>query len=700
MWHVLCFWRDIMDRRMLFRNVFMLDTDGYAINEETICNIIVLELFRMESALDGYSLKDIHDIIEKCSDLEYTLEEIDAIICSQSQYFCIDDKDKISLSSTGFEFARELSNKKTILHFLRKFSSIPDYNFDITFKEITDIVYKYFYSRFEEDFSAISKILQKEPVLVIEDERFNDNEKEVINAFLSWDNDEKNKCVFDTLSLAIDFCYLTNKEDSNQFIFEDWDLYLDTNLFFRLVGLNNANRMQLLDRFVVQARKAKVHLKYTSFTEKEIILTLSNKIDILESFCKDYSIIAPSAAKKLLLDSVPFDLYCDYYEWIKKNPLRNYAAYKKDLIQKCRRKLSEFEKDDECVSFFEQPRNYEIGQLRKSLQECAEKKSDVTCQHDINNILHLRERNKSKKAKCCFITADHNVVKWADNVFPMENLAALPSVWHSLFLKYCGRTTTQDYEAFCKFISLPIKREEDFFGKDKPELWACIQEITNDADLKEEIIYELINNKSKYEGYPKVLERVNKAAENVIDNAKRDAYNHGIKDSQNASEKEMQKRLQANNSEWQKRIQYISDINREIGSISTRIVMEENFIEKKANKKKLLNTLIGVLILIAIILAVLLSVRNVLFISKIEFYGFKINDLISMLLTVGAVLLGLCKMAFGLIFQDAIKIIKMSVDEYREYLVSTSVVLNKLKQEKEAKERELLEHSEHSSNSV
>lgn len=96
-------------------------------------------------------------------------------------------------------------------------------------------------------------------------EQFKKRESDIklINLFLDWENEEKNK--------------LANR------LFKGKRFILDANIIFRLAGINNDVRMNAIKSFVEKCKEVGVTLCYTTATLDEIKRVIVSKVQWIKS---------------------------------------------------------------------------------------------------------------------------------------------------------------------------------------------------------------------------------------------------------------------------------------------------------------------------------------------------------------------------------------------------------------------------------
>lgn len=103
-------------------------------------------------------------------------------------------------------------------------------------------------------------------------------------------------------------------------------------------------------------------------------------------------------------------------------------------------------------------------------------------------------------------------------IFPVTiSIAMLPSVWHSLLLKFKGRTE-DDYKDYTLFLNLRSKISDETFDGRIPELLDLVQGMAEPVDLKDMILTEISDNLTeKYNDIEDVYEIVDDSKNAVID---------------------------------------------------------------------------------------------------------------------------------------------------------------------------------------
>jgi len=155
-----------------------------------------------------------------------------------------------------------------------------------TVGQLKSIVYRYIYEVFNTDINTVLSLMNyrgEKLISKISSERFTDDEIIWLNAFLNWDDLEKNKFICNVISSCYEYCMMTVKKDNSSYssVFNDKEFYLDANIIFRLAGFNNDERREVVTAFLNKCHDCGVKIIYTNFTNEEIESTLAHQVDLI-----------------------------------------------------------------------------------------------------------------------------------------------------------------------------------------------------------------------------------------------------------------------------------------------------------------------------------------------------------------------------------------------------------------------------------
>lgn len=374
-------------------------------------------------------------------------------------------------------------------------------------EEIKNIVFRYIYNVFNTDINTVLSLMDYKGEKLIQDasnEQFTEKETLLLNSFLNWDDNEKNRFVYSVISSCYDYCMMTVKKDNSAYasVFNGKEFYLDANIIFRLAGFNKNERRESVESFIRKCKECGIKIKYTNFTNMEIQNTLKHQVEVIRKLLNGQPPISVEAMKSMSSKYANLDFYSSYIEWVKKpghkvNDYSSFLLYLKREVDKHLRNmmLVSFE------SYEKKKDNVEFKTLCEDFAAYKEKRFRGTYEGaiktDIENYFYMlrldsrAQYNNLLDKKNYFISADHSYINWTKEKTPGTiPTFVLPSVWYSLMLKFKGRTDN-DYNAFCQFLNLRLSTPEDEYLEKKEQMLAYVLTIDESVEIKEEIIFDI-----------------------------------------------------------------------------------------------------------------------------------------------------------------------------------------------------------------
>lgn len=372
--------------------------------------------------------------------------------------------------------------------------------------DIHRIIYKFLYSTFEENTHILRQMIDANYSDAVDGAVFPPEEKELINLFLQWDNVDKNNFVFHAIACGFEYCMMSVKSDNSGFyqqLMTGKTFYLDSNIIFRLMGLNKEERKNVIVRFVTRCKQENVTIKYTNFTKAELDCAIAYHVGLVKQFYRNSQPIRKEYVALLSNKYANMDFIDAYYDWInnKKGRVAAYDAFEDYLKVLVNKTIEDFR--------MERHENYNVGKTKEKFDELFDsfttfKQSrsrntyEGSIATDINNYFFLNEKNENAQSGTAlnvnnyFITADHAYVDWTKEIMPGTVPSfVLPSVWYSIMLKFGGRTD-DDFAAFSSFLKF---RMNEILPERNTALGAgClgkIVEMQEPPEVKEAIIVQV-----------------------------------------------------------------------------------------------------------------------------------------------------------------------------------------------------------------
>ncbi len=544
---------------------------------------LITEVLR-EHYGDGMTIQEIVIELRDNFTLEFSINEILSIIKGDEKTFVIKHKNsdqilnKYDLSIFAYTKASERSGGVSLTQIINDFLSTKTQ--DISVEQAEDLILRFLFIEFNEDTENLLNYMNKSISVPIPNENFSDEEKTFIDSFLSWDNKNKNKFIFNALSSSIDYCMITAQRDTRLIkdMFFNKTFYLDTNIIFRLAGINKQERQINAEAFIKKCKEANITIKYTNLVEEEIDNTVEYYVDSLAKTLGSHQHISPEAYALLSNNSVNDDFYKEYVLWVKDtaNTAGNYSAFKSYLKKKIHKTLAKFEYeaihtynyryknfDELTCDFYEYKRKNHRNPSRQSIQT------------DINHYLFLKEKNGNKghasfiDLNSYMITEDRSFVNWSKEYYPNTvPMVMLSSLWYSILLKFSSRTEN-DYVSFSQFIKFNLQIECKPFDKRRSDILYKILSLDESTEIKDEVIYD-INSKLKTDYQDKDIDYIISTSHATITDRKIFEVNR-------------QRDEQENKKEQQRHAENVENYNRGAQETIDFIVEKESYKQKRRN---------------------------------------------------------------------------------------------------------------------
>lgn len=493
----------------------ILENHGETTRNKYICKFVEYVLY--DSSKEELTLAEIHRCIFDRFQLEFDLLEIKNAIATKGKKRILEKKNGYQLTpKANSELSTQISAserlKKSILTFINQ------NDVDITADRLLALIQKYLYYCFNstaQNFSLIISDNNTNKSIDFGEVEFkpSDDEIDIINKFILWDNTEKNKLFYSIVSSCYEYCLITSKTNvsfSNS-IFKDKVFFLDTNIIFRMAGINNDERKFVIGSFVKKCKEVGITLCYTNTVLSEIGRVVEAQVQYIKAINRGQPPISEDALRKLTeYEYESNDFYSIYYNWCKEpqNKYDDYISFKRyleGLITNATKNLKYID-----TSKFPILENNTYFELHDNLREYKNSKrpkrpvSKESIRTDISQILYLQSLrsdsvNSLWEINEYTVSADQLLVSWAEKTFEGVPLVVIPSVWLSVILKISGRATNDDYKSFCLFLTLRHHHlENDDLNINPIELLSRLSEKTIDATVKEQIITEIMSNRNEY----------------------------------------------------------------------------------------------------------------------------------------------------------------------------------------------------------
>lgn len=500
------------EEKDLLRLAMILENQGATTRDRYICKFVEYVLFDSEKS--ELSSLEICTCIKNRFQLEFDLTEIEAAVKKRGIGRLEETQGYYRLTP---KVANQLSSQKSSLDQLRSYLTLfsqdrPNVDIEATLM----LVQKYLYFCFNSNASNLLSLIGENPKHIDSTTftaEFNPSQEEIdiINDFIHWENAEKNKFMYSVVSSCYEYCLITaNKSPTiSKSIFRGKKFFLDTNIIFRIAGFNKDERKFVSKVFVEKCREVGVALCYTSAVLTEIYRVIDSQIKYIRVITNEQAPVDANLISKLSSNYEVNDFYTLYYNWCKEpqNRYNDFPSFRNYLTGMISNVISNFEYiDSTIIKDYDENEQQLFDTLMKFKSEKRPyKKTTIeSIKTDVKQVLYLNSiRPKSAKSLWdmneYIVSADQLLISWAEETFNGVPIVVIPSLWLSIILKVSGRATENDYKSFCMFMTLRHSRTDDnTIHINAVELLSKLSEKTIDSSLKEQIIAEILSNRGKY----------------------------------------------------------------------------------------------------------------------------------------------------------------------------------------------------------
>lgn len=477
-----------------------------------ILSSIIIGLLKSNNPNQRHSSADVQRLIVSTYGLEFSTSEIESAIDDDSTFFETYKENNIRFCSLSSKALNKTSTNN------QNGSFNLDKSIDVFFENnkealsglgkadkqfIKSTINKYTYNSFNNDKEELAYLMSGKLKATQQNnvKRYSPKEVRLIKLFLDWDNEEKNKFVFDVVRAAYNYCILTIKENAEDSMFSYKKLYLDTNVIFSLAGINGKDRMYSTQAFIKKSKELHSSIFYTSCTADECKATLKGLVEKMAAIVKKDSFLSYDELKAVFPSSNPAALFELYIEWARVKPSRNgdYNGFLTHMIDVLDETLDDISLEPIENSFVE--KNAELIERNRVLlaefkDKLGRKHSEAATRTDACNYCYIDSlRNKKtstiKNQDIFFISSDTGLCKWSEGrCSGYINVFILPSVMYSMMLRFSNRTK-DDYKSFNDFVLLSFSNENvtEDEQKAKEDLVCAINELEIPDDAKKKVLY-------------------------------------------------------------------------------------------------------------------------------------------------------------------------------------------------------------------
>ena len=481
-------------------NVFRMSATLFANNNYQISPV---QLHRkvIEDALfvinneDGVTLGVLADYIEK--EYFFNFEEKELTKVLHDSKFSHIFASKVSVGCATLYFLKkerrkhiEAQKNKTLDDYIQEYLSEKNYG-----KEQKEAIYQYLYNVFTTNVDSFKRMLEANNVKSLT-EHYTPNEDnvEIINGFLDWDNSEKNRAIFNLASYALEFCLLTSKKDSNLKLdsLSHKVFYLDTNILYRAIGINGEDRKLRSLSFLRKLRESNDEIRISKIAWEEYEASQKKYIKQLRRS------ETPAVHSKVYTEYVSYDdMYRYYHLWAANRSNSTIDLFVNWLEAAMRGIFEDFNITVDNFTPYSPDKNKEaLKEMAAQIQGFSKIKPFEAAHNDACNVLWVEScRNPGEtsifSAKTFFISSDQGLYSWDSRYHSKQTpIVILPSQWLSLLLRYVSRSN-DDFRSFVCFLN--IQEKEGILSAEQiNSILVGISEMTDNVDQQKYFLETII----------------------------------------------------------------------------------------------------------------------------------------------------------------------------------------------------------------
>ena len=326
-----------------------------------------------------------------------------------------------------------------------------------------------------------------------------DAEKQLVHDFLAWDNIAKNAALGNLVYCCLEYCLLINGDSPNSLLkgfIRRREIYLDTNVIFRALGINGVSRQNVVTTFLRKCKQAKLKLLISHSTRTEFFDTIGYYVSQMEYYPRGDIY---SGAYEEIADYSIFAFYENWRQEHSQMSLKYFVAHIKSLYLKL---IKDFGIEDDVKipgtiyhsGEFKDVRNRYSASIKSVKQGI---KADYLADdyhysnrdsHDATVVRYIELLREKSADKDIFLASSDRALRlWDMNRLDGEYpVVVYPSQLFLILLKTCGRSDN-DYDSFVSFINIRPSSK-----RVSPEnahiILSVISSITEDISAQEHLV--------------------------------------------------------------------------------------------------------------------------------------------------------------------------------------------------------------------
>ena len=399
-------------------------------------------------------------------------DEVERVIKSHKKTFetvVVDDNASYKLLDSVLEATKEAQKNNIdsyIKEFIHKFEIVDE-------NTATSAIYNYLYeltttniNTYKLLISGKSKTSFSDSELSVDIGYMSEVEQKYIHDFIAWEDGDKNIALTNIVFTCLEYCLLINGDKPNRLLdnsIRKREIYLDTNVIFRALGINGPIRQKTVRAFLNKCKQARLKLVISHSTKKEFFDTIDYYLNEIRRYPRGN---VYSGAYEQLSD---YTLFSHYEKWRQTHPTMSLMYFKSVIQSSYEKMVREFGIiDDEKIpkaiydsDEFKKVRNSYSATIKKLKDELHDRyvseddRYSLKDSHDATVVHYVEiKRDENQDIELFFVSSDKILRYWdlsrSEKEYPV---VIYPSQLFLVLIKTCGRSEN-DFDSFVSFINV------------------------------------------------------------------------------------------------------------------------------------------------------------------------------------------------------------------------------------------------------
>lgn len=427
----------------------------------------------------------------------FSVDEIKAIVVegrdANKKYGAYYNRDNELVISLTPEYKNKLSficGQRTLYDYIDEFIALYELKHDST----RELILRFLYEMFTTNLEGYKLLLQEKFDAITSKVCYTEEEKIIVNDFLNWQDEGKNKAVYDLAGYSLEYCMMTNRKNTSLNVqnLKNKSFYIDTNILYRAIGLNGDNLKTRANLFLSKFKEVGERLVISQSTYIEFVDTIDYYIGKIDDAQR------PKVRSQVISEFISEDsIFLYYHKWCINRQNRDTQYFRDWIMSEFDSLRTKYEIQQESIyPFDKEGRKNDINDYISSIHGYDPEKPITSAEYDAENILWVEEKRKGSgddiyQAKAFLLSSDNALRRWDyQRNFNRVPIVMSPSQWLSIILHYVERTS-DDYKSFISFLTMNV-RAEVWPIEMLTSVISGIAEATNDIEQQQNLVRNFI----------------------------------------------------------------------------------------------------------------------------------------------------------------------------------------------------------------